>query len=84
MDARLDLGIRVAAEYAVHLTRDDGLPPARAIALASGAVVRAFRSMPASEAGIGFLYNPVGIMDSLVGVGSVISGAGWLGKVLTA
>jgi hypothetical protein len=82
---KLSAAIDVAAEYAYHLYRDDGVPKEKAIAAGVAAVVRAAKvnkgsgsgklhvpHRKAKESGVGFSGQ------TLMGAGSLLSAAGWL------
>jgi hypothetical protein len=83
--SHLKAAIDVAAEYAYHLSHDDGMPKARAISIGVAAVVRAARSNPArfvtarqpKEAGVGWSGA------SLMGAGSLLSAVGWIRNLVT-
>ena len=86
--AKLDAAIDVAAEYAYHLYRDDGVPRDKAVAAGVAAVVRAARTHQTvkssgvtprrqKDAGVGFDSS------TLMGVGSVLSAFGWVRKIVT-
>lgn len=82
---KLAAAIDVAAEYAYHLHKDDGVPKRKAIAIGAAAVVRAARSNPSGfvshrkprDAGVGFSGS------AIMGAGSLLSTLGWIKNLVT-
>lgn len=83
--SRLSAAIDVAAEYALHLHKQDGVPKVKAIQVGVAAVLRATRSNPSKfvtqrksmNAGVGFDSS------TIMGVGSVLSAVGFVRKLVT-
>jgi hypothetical protein len=86
--SRLSAAIDVAAEYAFHLYKEDGVPKEKAIRIGVDAVVRAARSNPSKfvthranrkvkDAGVGFDSS------TIMGIGSVLSAVGFVRKLVT-
>ena len=87
MMKNLSTAIEVAADYALHLHKQDGVPKQKAIAAGAASVVRAVRATrvndakgfivpprrgPAKDAGVGFSG------DVIMGAGSLLSAFGWI------
>jgi hypothetical protein len=86
--SKLDAAIDVAAEYAYHLYKDDGVPQDKAIAAGVSAVVRAARAHPGTDkqrlrnrtvrpSGVGFSGQEI------MGAGSLLSAVGWIRNLVT-
>jgi hypothetical protein len=83
--SRLSAAIDVAAEYAYHLYKEDGVPKRRAIAIGAAAVVRATRSgapgrltdCRVKDAGVGISG------ETIMGVGSLLSAVGFIKRLVT-
>lgn len=83
--SHLRAAIDVAAEYAAHLHRADGVPKRKAILVGAAAVIRVARTNPSrfvphrksQESGLGFDSS------TIMGVGSVLSAVGWIRKLVT-
>ncbi len=90
---KLDVAISVAADYAYHLYKEDGVPKDKAIAAGVSAVVRAARqngttSMIPSRRKHHAAAQPaassgMGLSaETMLGVGSLISAAGWIKRLV--
>jgi len=86
MMKNLSTAIEVAADYALHLHKQDGVPKQKAIAAGAASVVRAVRATRVNDAN-GFIVPPrkyvkdagVGFSgDAIMGAGSLLSAFGWI------
>lgn len=89
MMRNLGTAIEVAAEYALHLHKEDGVPKAKAIAAGTAAVVRAVRATRVNDAN-GFIPQRkvrdagVGFSgEAIMGAGSLLSAFGWIKNLVT-